>query len=330
MVFISYATKDARTARQLQSDFEAANITVWRDETRIEHGERLRESINKGLRAADCIILLVSPASLRSRWVLNELDAAMLREIRERRTLVVPILIGRVRSEDLPEDVSGKLYFDLRYNFSKRYAAQKSRLIRRILSLTQPPTPESRAHVLGDEAVAYILHTVSSDEMSVELWKSKFIDAVFSVAFLSQAEKWDFRDEVNGFVKRYGTLVCKAIIAFYFRHYGIDVKTGFSEADFDKVVDDAVWFSAMTSASQFSVSNQLIALEILFEKETPKYRAHYFDRIPIGDRTRNRKGTNQGRLAASRPKGTASLYSATAEAMHPASTENTGNYGEEP
>jgi TIR domain-containing protein len=278
MVFLSYSTSDARTAERIQHDLEQAGISVWRDKTRIETGDRLRDSVNSALRSADCIITLISSNSLRSKWVLNELDAAMLREIREGRTLVIPILIGRVKLEELPDDISGKLYLDLRNNFSKKYRLRKKILIRRIRSLTQPPAPNSRPYLLGDEAVAHILDTLFSDLAYKQLWQSKFINELFSGAFLPVAKTGDFKEGIQDFLDRYGPNVLKAVIAFYFRLYQLDVRRGVKVDDFHKVLEDAAWFAMVTSASWASLAHHLTAVEIFFEKDGPKYRARYFDR----------------------------------------------------
>jgi TIR domain len=120
-VFISHSTQDVEIVTQVADDLEDVGLSVWLDRSTIGPGERIREKINLGIKNSTVVLIFISRRSLKSRWVLNELDAAMLREINERRPLLLPVLIGRVHTNELPEDLKGKKYLDLRYNFEKKY-----------------------------------------------------------------------------------------------------------------------------------------------------------------------------------------------------------------
>src|SRR5437868_9247470 len=95
-LFLSYSSADREKADVIIKDLESAGLTVWYDRKQIIGGDRIREKIADGIRFSDAVLILASEASLKSRWVLNELDAAMIREIEERRKIVVPILLGRI------------------------------------------------------------------------------------------------------------------------------------------------------------------------------------------------------------------------------------------
>jgi diguanylate cyclase (GGDEF)-like protein len=127
--FISYSSRDRSKADIIVSDLEAAGLSVWYDRKAIGDGDRIRESIDVGLTLSRLLLILVSRHSLRSRWVLNELDAAMLREIERRQKFVVPILLGHLSTLDIPSDIRGKKWIDLRHNFRTRYATERSRII---------------------------------------------------------------------------------------------------------------------------------------------------------------------------------------------------------
>jgi hypothetical protein len=127
-VFISYARADKRIADVIHRDLTRADFRVWRDTAAIGAGARLRSSIEDGIRGSASVVIIVSIRSLSSQWVLNELDAAMLREIRERRTVVIPVVIGRIATEALPSDLQARLFIDLRYSFESRYRKHRSQL----------------------------------------------------------------------------------------------------------------------------------------------------------------------------------------------------------
>jgi len=132
-VFVSHSSKDKPITGKIVSDLRKKGLNLWYDETAITPGKRLRIAINEGIRNSKMVLIFISVNSLKSQWVLNELDAAMLREITEKRTIVIPVLIGRVKIDQIPEDLKGKKFIDLRYNFSKRYEKQQSMLIQFIM-----------------------------------------------------------------------------------------------------------------------------------------------------------------------------------------------------
>jgi len=139
-VFLSYSNRNSAIAARIASDLRTAGLTVWHDVTNVRPGERVRDAIGHGIRHSKVFVLLASVHSLRSRWVLNELDAAMLNEISESRAFVMPVLIGKIEPESLPSDVVGKHYIDLRHNFGNRYQAKGAYLIQSVGLLARQTT----------------------------------------------------------------------------------------------------------------------------------------------------------------------------------------------
>jgi TIR domain len=107
-VFVSYSSRDTAIVSRVVKDLSQAGLTVWWDQSSIRPAERIREAINRGIQNSATVLIFISSKSLESRWVLNELDAAMLKEISERKPLVFPVLIGRIATDSLPEDLKGK------------------------------------------------------------------------------------------------------------------------------------------------------------------------------------------------------------------------------
>ena len=75
-VFISHATTDAQFANKLAEDLRQLGITVWID-TNMEPGIFI-DNISKGLQS-DVLLLVLSPDALHSKWVNNEMNAAISR-----------------------------------------------------------------------------------------------------------------------------------------------------------------------------------------------------------------------------------------------------------
>src|SRR6202008_563381 len=56
-------------------------------------GDRFQECIEESIRVYDKVMIVLSEASVRSRWVDREINAAREREDRENRTVLFPIRI---------------------------------------------------------------------------------------------------------------------------------------------------------------------------------------------------------------------------------------------
>ncbi len=70
-IFISYSKKDSDFALKLAEDLQDAGFKIWIDRT-IGGGDKCRETIEKNLKAAEEVIIVVSPKSMASEWVRHE------------------------------------------------------------------------------------------------------------------------------------------------------------------------------------------------------------------------------------------------------------------
>jgi hypothetical protein len=88
-IFISYGRKDRTVASQLATRLEAEGWTVFWDHDLLS-GEKWPEVIETEVRAACCVVVLWSGASIKARWVLAEANLGIERGI------LVPALLGPV------------------------------------------------------------------------------------------------------------------------------------------------------------------------------------------------------------------------------------------
>jgi hypothetical protein len=114
-VFISYSSKDRSFVERLATDLRSRGLYVWFDQWELKIGDSLIEKINAGITSQDYLIVVLSKASVRSQWVMKELNAALMRELNERRVVVLPILIEDC---DIPPLLSDKVYADFRGDYS--------------------------------------------------------------------------------------------------------------------------------------------------------------------------------------------------------------------
>ncbi len=137
-VFISYARDDAPIARRIANDLRALGTTIWLDQESISYGQDLRKAIYEGIERADAILVLISPASLRSKWVEAEWQIALAQQNKR----VLPALVGGATFTDLPLPLSNVQGVDL----NKDYEENLRRIhaaIERLDSSTAPSVAES-------------------------------------------------------------------------------------------------------------------------------------------------------------------------------------------
>ena len=71
-VFISYSRQDMDFVQRLAADLQAAGLDVWWDLTDIQGSDVWERRIEEGLRTSQYFIVVLTPASLESRWVRRE------------------------------------------------------------------------------------------------------------------------------------------------------------------------------------------------------------------------------------------------------------------
>lgn len=76
-IFMSHAHQDASFAERLAGDLRARDWQIWTAPESIRPGEKWVEAINRGLAESGVFLLLLTEASVASRWVQSEANAAI-------------------------------------------------------------------------------------------------------------------------------------------------------------------------------------------------------------------------------------------------------------
>ena len=114
--FISYSHTDREIAARIAEALRKGGVEVWFDKWEILVGDSLIQKIfQEGLAGADAFIVVISQSSVNSKWVQQELDAAMVKRI-EGVTRVIPVLIDKVT---VPEPLRPVRWIDLTGNFDE-------------------------------------------------------------------------------------------------------------------------------------------------------------------------------------------------------------------
>jgi hypothetical protein len=144
-VFISYRriNPDMEFAYRLADDLRAAGHPVWIDVKGIESGGTWNQDIQHGIDECYAYIVVLSPDSLASDWVRNE----MLYALEYRRGCVYPVLFRPV--ERLPVELMRIQYTDFRGDYDEALG----KLLRSLTSTT-PSTRKTRTPAAPRRKVA--------------------------------------------------------------------------------------------------------------------------------------------------------------------------------
>lgn len=107
--FISYSSKDEEFAKRLHSRLRDDRVRVWFAPEDLKIGDKFRVAIDEAIRAYDKLMVVLSAASVQSDWVEKEVEAAMEKERKEKRTVLFPL-----RLDDAVMDVSAGWAADIR------------------------------------------------------------------------------------------------------------------------------------------------------------------------------------------------------------------------
>jgi TIR domain len=113
-IFVSYSHDDADFADRLVLDLRGSEVPATYDKWLLRVGDSIIEKIAQNVVAADGVIALLCPTSVKSSWVKKELSIAMTGEIEKRTIKVLPAVIADC---DVPAILSDKFYADFRPSY---------------------------------------------------------------------------------------------------------------------------------------------------------------------------------------------------------------------
>lgn len=144
-VFLSHNKADKVFVRRLARDLDNQGVPNWLDEAEITAGQSLIERIRDGIDSMEFLAVVLSPDSVSSAWVLQEVDVAMNQEIAGGQVKVLPLMY---RNCELPGFLLGKRYVD--FTDEQRYSEAFEDLLRSIgvvFNRVAFAPPAQRAHL---------------------------------------------------------------------------------------------------------------------------------------------------------------------------------------
>ena len=143
-VFISYSRNDMEFVQRLATDLESAGFDVWWDLTDIQGSDVWERRIEEGLRTSQYFIVVLTPASLESRWVRREYLSADNSGIKIIPLKLKPYNVTPLTLRDIqPIDAIDRRYEDVLSDVLRTLKIQSPNLIERMNSKRLEDSPST-------------------------------------------------------------------------------------------------------------------------------------------------------------------------------------------
>ena len=116
-VFLCHASLDWRFATQIAEILKRHGVPVWHSHTDIPGGGQWHDEIGHALRRCDWFVILLSPNSINSAWVKQELMFALAQD--RLTDKIVPVVIRACNYDELSWTLSSRQVVDFTEDFEK-------------------------------------------------------------------------------------------------------------------------------------------------------------------------------------------------------------------
>jgi hypothetical protein len=94
-LFLSHSSTDKPFVEELKRFLEeGGDIECWLDTYEIGYGDNIASRIDEGVRECDVVLVVLSPASIQSKWVKEEWTAAYWAQVNTGKVRLIPVLLG--------------------------------------------------------------------------------------------------------------------------------------------------------------------------------------------------------------------------------------------
>jgi hypothetical protein len=134
-VFLSHASEDKeRFVLSFAAALRERGVDVWLDKWEILPGDSLVDKLfEEGLKEADAVLIVISPASISKPWVKEELNTAIVNRI-TKQTKVIPVVLDRC---EVPESLKSLVWEPIQDINS--YQSELSRIVAAIFNHREKP-----------------------------------------------------------------------------------------------------------------------------------------------------------------------------------------------
>jgi len=118
-VFISYSHQNKEFAGKLAANLVKHKAHVWIDSWELNAGDSIIDKVQTAIQDSSALIVIISKASMESEWCKKELNSGFLRELEEKRVVILPLLLEDCQ---MPIFLRDKMYADFRTNFDEGFS----------------------------------------------------------------------------------------------------------------------------------------------------------------------------------------------------------------
>lgn len=115
-VFISYSHSDEEFVNKLAAHLVKQNTHVWVDTWNLNVGDSILSKVQEAIEESSALLVVLSKASIESEWCKKELNSGLMRELEEKKVIVLPVLLEDCK---IPLFLREKMYADFRLSFDK-------------------------------------------------------------------------------------------------------------------------------------------------------------------------------------------------------------------
>jgi len=113
-IFISHSSQDHDFVHTLVNNLKNLGLSIWVDYAELRVGDSIVTGISNALREADYFVVILSRASVKSKWMNAELSSALMEQLSGRGIAILPVLIEEC---ELPPLLRDRVYADFRQNY---------------------------------------------------------------------------------------------------------------------------------------------------------------------------------------------------------------------
>jgi hypothetical protein len=150
-IFISYSHSDSDFVDKLAAELVRNNAHVWVDRWELNVGDSILNNVQKAIQDSSALLIVLSKASVASEWCKKELSAGLMRELDEKRVVVLPVV---VEDCEIPVFLREKLYADFRKSFEPGFRSLME-AVSRITTTAQGRLPAKEGYVDWSETWGY-------------------------------------------------------------------------------------------------------------------------------------------------------------------------------
>jgi TIR domain-containing protein len=151
-IFISYSHADKTFVDKLARKLVENDAHVWVDTWELNVGDSILNRVQEAIQVSSALLIVLSKASVASEWCKKELNAGLMRELDEKKVVVLPVV---VEDCEIPVFLREKMHADFRKDFKSGLKALLE-AVARVTKIDQGRLKTGKSQIDWSETWGYI------------------------------------------------------------------------------------------------------------------------------------------------------------------------------